>query len=88
MTEIKYGGTIEHIKSLLEKYTLDKDAGCLNLNPHFLKKEDEEKYKGCASIWGNFVEYSNAFSIYTDDKKIINEMKKYFIGKIKGGNND
>lgn len=77
MTEIKYGGTIEHIKDLLKKYTLE-DFSFIALKPQWLHKEAENIYKGCVSIVGNFCEYPNAFYIITDDKKLVNELKSYF----------
>lgn len=77
MTEICYGGTLENIREKIEKYTLE-DFSFISENPKWLSKESKEKYKNCASICGNFKEYSNAFSIITDDKRLIEEFKKLF----------
>ena len=77
MTVISYGGTLENIKSKLRTYRLE-DFSYINENPHWLHKEAEEEYKGCASITGNFKKYSNAFNIITDDKNLIQELKELF----------
>ncbi len=77
ITEIQYGGTLENIKEKLRTYRLE-DFSYLTETPHWLNKETAEKYKGCASITGNFKKYSNAFSIITNDKKLIQELKALF----------
>lgn len=76
MTEICYGGTLENIKDKIEKYTLE-DFSYVSENPGWLGKA-KDKYKGCGQILGNFEEYSNAFSIITDDKNLIDEFKTLF----------
>ena len=80
MTEIRYGGSLESIKEKLKKYTLEEYSS-ISENPKWITKEAKEKYKNCASICGNFKEYSNAFYIITDDKKLISELKKLFENK-------
>ena len=78
MTEICYGGTLENIREKLEKYTLEEFSSIV-INPTWTTKEAMEKYKNCASIFGNFKEYSNAFFlIHTDDKVLIAEFQKLF----------
>lgn len=77
MIEICYGGTLENIKEKLKKYTLE-DFSWISEKPTWTTKESKEKYKNCASICGNFKEYSNAFSIITDDKRLIEEFKNLF----------
>ena len=78
MTEILYGGSIEHIKEMLEKYTLT-DFGSLLLKPTFQSKEVAKRYKDYVTICGNFEELSNAFYILTNDKNLIEELKPYFV---------
>lgn len=82
MLEICYGGTLENIREKIKKYTLE-DFSFISENPTWTTKEAKEKYKNCASIFGNFKEYSNAFSIYTDDKILIAELKGLFEGNRK-----
>ena len=77
MTEICYDGTLENIREKLEKYTLE-DFSFISENPTWTTKEAMEKYKNCAFICGNFKEYSNAFSIITNDKVLIAEFQKLF----------
>lgn len=77
MTEVCYGGSLEHIKELLRTYTLEKFSEIV-LKPTWINKEFAEKYKGCSEIIGNFVEYSNAFKIITDDKALIKLFKVLF----------
>ena len=83
MTEIEYGGTLENIKEKLKTYTLE-DFSFICEHPQWLinrglvDKEFLDKFGHCAEILGNFVEFSNAFKIYTDDKKLIEEFKVLF----------
>ena len=72
-------GTIEDLKEILTKYTLDptfeKYGNFINYNPQWVKPESQNKYKGCAVIFGNFKTYSHVFNIITDDKKLLNELQ-------------
>ena len=81
MTSIEYGGTLEHIKDFLGKYTLEDFSGIV-LHPTWRSKESTEKFKGCSTISGNFIEWSNAFYIITDDENLISELKPYFTNKV------
>lgn len=82
MVEIRYGAKdIDDFISKLEKYTLDpafeKYGNFIHKNPKFPKnKELTEKYKDWYCLFGNFFDYSNAFSIYTDDEKLANRLKR------------
>lgn len=65
----------ENILRHLEQYTLDpvfEDYGnFVNLNPEWLYPEAEKKYKGCTSIFGNFLTFSHAFRLVTNDPGLI-----------------
>ena len=65
----------ENILRHLAKYTLDpvfeRYGDFVNLNPQWLRKEDAEKYHGCAFIFGNFLTFSHAFRLVTDDAALI-----------------
>ena len=80
--EIVYGAeNIEDFISKLEKYVLDptfeKYGNFIYKSPKFpMNKELTEKYKGWYCLFGNFYDYSNAFSIYTNDKKLANRLKR------------
>lgn len=66
---------IEVLFQVLENNTLDptfeKYGDFVNRNPHWLKKEAAEKYKGCTVISGNFATLSHVFNIITDDEELI-----------------
>ena len=81
MTRVEYGGTIESIKELLTMYHLTGFSSIV-LKPTWLSKEAREQFEGCSTIVGNFVEYSNAFYIITDDTELLNEFKPYFRRKV------
>lgn len=76
MIEIKYGAeNIDDFMDKLKKYALDptfeKYGNFIYKNPKFPKNpEMTKKYKGWWCLFGNFFDYSNAFSIYTDDEKL------------------
>lgn len=82
MLEIDYGAeNVEDFISKLERYVLDptfeKYGNFIYKNPKFPRnKELTEKYKGWYCLFGNFYDYSNAFSIYTDDEKLANRLKR------------
>lgn len=81
MTSIEYGGTLEHIMELLKKHTLTSFSDIV-IKPTWSTKESNERFKGCSTIAGNFVEWSNAFYIITDNKTLIDKFKPFFKGKI------
>lgn len=69
--------TKENILKDLEKYTLDpvfEDYGNFIYIPTWLDEESAEKYKGMTAISGNFLTYSHAFRLLTDDKELIEEL--------------
>ncbi len=82
MIEINYGAKdIEDFISKLKKFTLDPTfenyGNFIYKNPKFPKnKELTKKYKGFYNIFGNFFDYSNAFSIYTDDIKLADRLRR------------
>jgi hypothetical protein len=86
MTECNYGD-IEKVKDLLKVEPLE-DFSRVNRHPKWLSKQSEERYKGCASIHGNFKRVSCAFSFITDDEKLIAEFEDLFKKnkEIKNGN--
>jgi hypothetical protein len=84
MLEIKsngskwYGQEPDSIETLLDafsKYTLDPRfenyGDFVNLNPQWLNRVNAEKYAGCASIFGNFMNGHGVFNIITDDQELI-----------------
>lgn len=81
MTRVEYGGTIESIKELLSKYHLTGFSSIV-LKPTWCSKSAREHFENCSTIAGNFVEYSKAFYIITDDTELINELKPYFRRKV------
>lgn len=80
MIEINYGLTsIDDFIEKLSKYTLDptfeKYGNFVRKNPKFPKsKELTKKYEGWWSFFGNFFDYSNAFSFYTDDAELVEKL--------------
>ena len=82
MIEINYGANdIGEFVEKLKKYTLDP---CFEQNGNFMKKnpkfpknpEMTKKYKGWYSLFGNFFDYSNAFSIMTNDEKLAKKLRR------------
>jgi glutamate synthase domain-containing protein 2 len=71
--------TIEVLLDVLGREPLDPTfesyGNFVNHNPVFLHKEAKEKYKGCTTISGNFMEYSHVFSIITDDAELIEKLE-------------
>ena len=76
MTECNYGD-IKKVKDLLKVEPLE-DFSRVSRSPKWLSKQSEERYKGCASIHGNFKRVSHAFSIITDDEKLVAEFEELF----------
>lgn len=68
----------ENIIHDLENYTLDPTfelyGNFVNRNPEWLKPEKAEKYRGCTVISGNFLTYSHAFYLITDDAGLIDRL--------------
>lgn len=73
-------GTIGDLIEVLGKYTLDpifeEYGNFINYNPVWTKKDLKEKYNNCVVISGNFLTYSHVFYIITDNKELINKLKK------------
>ena len=82
MIEINYGAkNIDDFIEKLQKYTLDPQfeqyGNFIKKNPKFPRNpEITEKYKGWYSLFGNFFDYSNAFSILTDDEKLAKKLRR------------
>lgn len=82
MIEISYGAkNIDEFIEKLQKYTLDprfeKYGNFIGKNLKFPESpEMTEKYKGWYSLFGNFYDYSNAFSIMTDDEKLAKKLRR------------
>ena len=82
MVEINYGAKdIEDFISKLQKYVLDPTfenyGNFIYKNPKFpMNSSLTEKYKGWYNLFGNFYDYSNAFSIRTDDVELANRLRK------------
>jgi len=82
MTEINYGAkNVDELVSKLNRYVLDPDfekyGNFIIKNPKFPKsRENTEKYKGWTYFFGNFFDYSNAFSIFTNDKNVVKLLTK------------
>lgn len=82
MIEINYGAkNIDDFIEKLQKYTLDPQfeqyGNFIRKNPKFPKNpEMTEKYKGWYSLFGNFYDYSNAFSILINDEKLVKKLRR------------
>lgn len=67
--------TEENILRDLETYTLDPVfemyGNFVNPAPVWLDEAQAMKYAGCTSIFGNFLNYSHAFRLVTDDEALI-----------------
>lgn len=69
--------TKENILKDLAEYTLNptfEEYGNFVYMPTWCDEWSEEKYKGLTAISGNFLKYSHAFSLLTDDKELIEEL--------------
>jgi len=69
--------TKENILKDLEQHTLDpvfEDCGNFVYSPTWEDEETAEKYKGLTAICGNFLTYSHAFRLLTDDVELIEEL--------------
>ena len=68
----------ENILRHLAKYTLDpvfeRYGDFVNPNPQWLYEKDAEKYRGCAYIFGNFLTFSHAFRVVTDNPDLIQRL--------------
>jgi len=71
--------SIDVLVETLKQYTLDPTfeeyGNFVCHNPHWIKKESNEIYKGCTKIHGNFYTLSHVFDIITDDKEIIVQLE-------------
>ena len=82
MIEINYGAeNIDDFIEKLKKYTLDprfeQYGNFMVKNPKFPKNpEMTEKYRGWYSLFGNFYDYSNAFSILINDEKLVKKLRR------------
>ena len=67
--------TAESIMRDLKQYTLDPTfelyGGFVNRFPEWIDAEHADKYIGCTIIGGNFLAYSHAFDVITDDRELI-----------------
>lgn len=67
--------TEENILRDLERYTLDpvfeRYGDFVNRAPEWLDEEHAAKYAGCSVISGNFLGYTHAFYVVTDDEDLI-----------------
>lgn len=65
----------ENILRDLEAYTLDPVfemyGNFVNTAPEWLDAINATRYAGCAMIFGNFLTYSHAFRVVTDDAALI-----------------
>ena len=71
--------TKENILNDLAEYTLDptfEDYGNFVYIPTWCDEESAEKYKGLTAIDGNFLAFSHAFRVFTDDVELIEELTK------------
>ena len=82
MIEIRYGAKdIGEFMEKLKKYTLDprfeQYGNFMVKNPKFPKNpEMTKKYKGWYSLFGNFYDYSNAFSILFFDDTLARKIRR------------
>ena len=71
--------TKENIVRDLAEYTLDpvfEEYGNFVYMPTWEDEQAAEKYKGLTAINGNFLTYSHAFRLLTDDIELIEELTK------------
>ena len=71
--------TKENILKDLAEYTLDpvfEEYGNFVYMPTWEDEQATEKYKGLTAISGNFLTYSHAFRLLTDDAELIEELTK------------
>ena len=70
--------TEENILHDLEQYTLDPVfeayGNFVNRSPEWLDEAAAQKYAGCTIISGNFLTYSHAFNLVTDDDALISRL--------------
>lgn len=70
---------LEELYQTLTEHTLDPAfemyGNFLNRAPQWISEGATQKYTGCASIFGNFLTYSHAFDLVTDEKEIIDEIE-------------
>lgn len=78
--------TIDQLIRVLEATPLDpcfeKYGTFVQPNPHFLKKEAQQKYAGCTHFHGNFHQVSHSFNIITDEPETIEKLTAAIQGNI------
>ena len=71
--------TAENILNDMEQYTLDPTfefyGNFVNSSPKWRKDELAARYADCAVIFGNFLNYTHAFRLVTDDAALIDRIK-------------
>lgn len=62
----------------LRQYTLDPVfeyyGNFINPHPQWIRPEDTEKYAGCTMFFGNFLTFSHAFRLITNDPGLIERL--------------
>ena len=82
MINIHYGfKTIDEFVDKLNKYILDprfeRFGNFIIKSPKFsIHPELTKKYKGWYQFFGNFFDYSNAFSFLTNDEELVKKLRK------------
>lgn len=70
----------ENILNHLAEHTLDpvyeRYGNFVNRNPKWLHEEGARKYGGCTTIFGNFLNFSHAFYLITDDEALISRLSE------------
>lgn len=78
---------IEALYKALTEHTLDPRyesyGGFINRNPNWINPNTAEKYAGCALLSGNFLDYTHAFNLVTDDEDIISRVEALVAENIK-----
>lgn len=72
--------TIKELKETLKNYTLDPAfepyGNFVNRAPEWENIEYHERFKGCTTIFGNFLTLSHVFNIIADDELLISEIEE------------
>lgn len=72
--------TLSDLRRLLETYTLDpvfeQYGGFVNRTPRWIDGETARKYSGASVIAGNFLSYSHAFYLITDQEELIRSLER------------
>ena len=71
---------ISELKENLKNNTLNPVfelyGNFVNRAPKWIYPESSERFKGCTSIFGNFLTLSHVFHIMTDDEQLIGELEE------------